>query len=507
MKKLIRYSKLLQVMVVVFLITCMVLPVGIAYAETPVSVSVVAADVAAQGLGSPFQHHSFIDDGTNWVLYYANETDSIVASYSDDGTTWVAHPAIAYYNTTVTPTPDTPGGQFDTWWDAGDSTLHVIVVNSSANESDIMYAAFDVDSVAHTLTIDGLWVVAVDGIANVSYRNPTICITNNESPFITYGYVNNSVSDVYVVTTNNSAGDPWLPEVNFPMYNLSANASRPSMYGSVIPLYTSNDNVSVQCASYNGSRYKLIQSNITWNGTAWLRVAATQIDSSSWYLPQYFEWNYNAVSVDTVINNDDVVIQCGQTNGPAYRTFVNRRGNESNIWAATYAQNFGQGGYSWQFIGAMGIRNNTYGIVYSAWDMAGSSTDIWSNDYTPDPGNGTWSGIANVYDDIDIPLVNTMSDYTYDIAGEYGMGFIYGTTTNDRIMYGLYSPAVPTPVGDAGTTILQLILPLLIAVLVLILILKAMPEAGVRGVIMAIALAAIVGAIAFQIVKAVVDML
>jgi hypothetical protein len=338
---------------------------------------------------------------------------------------------------------ETHGGQFDTWYYVPDDTVRFAVVNTSLNNSTIMYASYDVDAVAHTLTIEGAWRTAVAGVANVSYRNPTICVTGNESVFITYGYVNNSVSDVYVTTTNDSTDDTWVPEVNFPMYNLSANASRPTMYGSVIPHYTSVDNVSVQCAAYNGSVYKIIQSNILWDGAAWARVSASQIDTSSWYMPTGYEWNYNAVSIDTAINDNDIAIQCGQTDGGSqYRTFFNRRGNESDAWAATYAKNFGEGGYGLEYIGAMSIRNAIYSIVYSGWDMQALSVDIWSNDF--DAVTGGWDGIAIVDTDVNIPFVNTMSDYRYDPSGTGYVGFLYGTTNDDNLMYGLYGPA-PTP--------------------------------------------------------------
>lgn len=471
-------KKFIWGLLLVSLIACLVLPASV-FAETPVSVAIVAASSAEDGLGSPFQHHTFIDNGTNWVLYHSG--GMILSTWSDDGTTWVAGDIVAYCNAT---TAETVGGQFDTWWDSGDDTLHVIVVNSSLNNSDINYAAFDVDSALHTLTIDGAWVAAVEGMANVSYRNPTICVTQNESPFITYGYVEDGVSDVYLVTTNDSSTDPWVPEVNFPMFNFSANASRPSMYGSVIPLYTSNTNVSIQFAGYNGSEYKIYQTNINWNGSEWVdETGISGIDTSDWYLPTNFEWNYNAVSIDTVINDDDVVIQCGQTDGSEYRTFVNRRGDEGDIWAATYAKNFGEGGYAVEYIGAMGIRDNAYDIVYSGWDMAALSTDVWSNDYEPDAGTGTWSGIASVYDDVGIPLVNTMSDYTYDIDGTYDMGFIYGTTTNDRIMYGLYGP-VPTPAPStipASVTTMAWIVILVFGALICLILLAYGASEAIKG--------------------------
>jgi hypothetical protein len=433
-----------RVLLAVFLLMCLVLPASVAYAETPLSLGVVAASAGADGLGSPFQHHSFVADGIMWVFYQGDAVDQILCSWSDDGTTWVAHAPITWCEAT---TAETVGGQFDTWYYVADDTVRFAVVNTSLNNSDIMYASYDVDAVAHTLTIEGDWRTAVEGVANVSYRNPTICVNNNESVFITYGYVENAVSDVYLTTTNESTDATWVPEVNFPMFNFSANASRPSMYGSVIPLYTSLTNVSIQFAGYNGSEYKIYQTNINWNGSEWVdETGISGIDSSDWYLPSLLEWNYNAVSIDTAINDDDVAIQCAQTDGSEYRVFFNRRGNESDIWASTYAKDFGEGGWTSLYVGAMGIRNAIYSLVYSGWDMEALSTRISSNDF--DAITGDWDGIAAVDTDVNIPLVSTMSDYRYDPAGTGYIGFLYGTTTDDNLMYGLYGPA-PTPAASS----------------------------------------------------------
>lgn len=453
----------------VFLLVCLVLPTTVAYAETPLSISVVAASAAEDGLGSPFQHHSFTADGIHWVFYQSDATDQILCSWSDDGTTWVAHEPITWCEAS---TASTIGGQFDTWYYVADDTVRFAVVNTSLNNSDIMYASYDVDAVAHTLTIDGDWRTAVEGVANVSYRNPTICVNNNESVFITYGYVENAVSDVYLTTTNESTDATWVPEVNFPMFNFSANASRPSMYGSVIPLYTSLTNVSIQFAGYNGSEYKIYQTNINWNGSEWVdETGISGIDSSDWYLPTHFEWNYNAISIPTFINDDDVAIQCGQTDGTVYRTFFNRRGDETNIWDAAYAKNFGEGALDEWYIGAMSLRDVVYALVYSAWDMEALSENILSNDY--DSLTGNWSGIAIVDADANVPYVSTMAEYAYDPAGTEYVGFLYGTTTDDNLMYGLYGPA-PTPAPStipASVTLMAWIVVLVLGALICIILL------------------------------------
>jgi len=467
-----KYSRIIWALMAVILVCCLVLPASIAYAETPLSVSVVVAGQANTGLGSPFQHHSFVADGVMWVFYQADAANQVVGSWSEDGTTWVALPAITGCNTYNMTANETHGGQFDTWYNAADDTVRFIVVNASTNNSPIAYCSYAINATAHTLTPESAWRTAVAGVANVSYRNPTICLNNSEQVFITYGYVLNGSSDVRVMSTNNSTSATWLPDTGFPIYNMSANASRPSMYGSVIPLYTSG-NVSVQYAGYNGSVYRIYQTAVYWNGTSWVRGAVYDIDTSGWWLTDDAEWNYNAVSIDTSINDNDVAIQYSQTNGSKYRTFFNRRANESDAWGSSglYARNFGAGGWALDYVGAMGIRNAIYSLTYSGWDMSGGSYAVYSNDF--DAITGDWSGIAVVASDPEVPYVSTMSDYSYDHSGTGYLGYIFGNQNND-IMYGLYGPAlppvIPTVVSDfvnATGMIVSLLISFLLIVLLL----------------------------------------
>lgn len=502
MKKL-KVLRGLQVLLAGILIACLVLPVGIAYAETPVSVSIVAASAAEDGLGSPFQHHSFTAEGVHWV-FYQTAADVIACSWSDDGTTWVAYgsPIHVCDADNVSLPAETVGGQFDLWYHPADETVHFVVVNSSINGSDIVFAKYVVDAVAHTLTIDGSWVTAVAGVANYSYRNPTICVNNDDQDFITWGNVSNGVSDVYVTSTANCAGNPWTPDTGFPMYNISETGEE-AMYGSVIPLYADN-NISVQYADYNGSVWKISQLNVNYNGSDWIKDTLYDIDTSGWYLPSSFEWDYNAVSIATGINGNDVAIQCSQTDGAEYRTLFNRRGNESDAWGSSglYARNFGEGGWASLYVGAMGIRDYTYNLVYSGWNMEALSTGVYSNDFSASTGD--WDGIASVYTDVNIPLVSTMSEYIYDPAGTADLGFLYGTTTDDNIMYGLYGPAVPATPTDPGTSVMQIIIPLLIAITVVVLALKGIGEVNTVSAIIILLGATIIGIVSFVVIKALV---
>ena len=468
-----KYKGAIGALFVVFLLACLILPVGTVYAETPVSVSTVLASVSADGIGSPFQHHSFIDNGINWVFYQDNISNLIEGMWSNNGVTWVALAPIRYCNGS---TATTVGGQFDTWYDEPNNVLHFAVVNKSVVNSSILYGKFTPNPTTHVLTQIGSWVTAVAANASFWYRNPTICVNGSQQPFITYTKQTALLTDadVYLTTTNNSA-ITWVAQAGMPMHNLSKTANY-TEYGSVIPFATDTKNVSVQYAYYNGSRSKLYQTDIEWNGTSWNQETSVIVDTSSWYLPSGYEWDYNAVSIVTDANVNDVAIQCLQSNGTDARTFFNRKGADDAPaeWNSFYARNFGEGATDdYLRTGAMSIRNSDNDLVYSSWN----ENDDWisSNDY--DTSSGYWDGIQNVYNDPTVPYWSTMADYHYDHSGTGDVGFIYGSVGGtDDLRFGLYGPPVipPAVTGfiNATGTIVSLLISFLLIVLLLGIALK-----------------------------------
>ena len=432
--------RLFQGLLGLLLIACLVLPASLAYAETPVSITTVAVSAASNGIGYEFQHHSFTDSGVTWVFYLDNINNKVVGSWSADGKIWVALPSIhdCYGGISCS------GTQFDTWYDWNTNYVHFVVINTSVNNSPIFYARFVPDAIAHTLTLSGSWETVVAGVANVSYRTPTICVNNDHKPFITYGYNLNGSSDVYLTATNNSSS--WVVPLGLPLHNMSANASLKTKYGSVIPYAVSTYNVSFQYSCNNSSVYKIQQNSVEWNGTAWNANTSDAIDTSGWYQPAGYEDSYNAVSIPTAVNVNDVAIQCLQTNGSYFRVFFNRKGAAgATEWNSTWARNFGAGSTAvYQSIGAMGIRDSNYKLDYSAWTMGDNW--IYGNDYNVSTGN--WSGLVKTYNESAlVPLYSTMSTYKYDvISTKATMGFLYGTAPlGDSLRYGMYGPASATP--------------------------------------------------------------
>lgn len=476
MKK--RRWAIIRVLSVVFLLMCLVLPASIAYAETPEHFSTVLASVSSDGIGSPFQHHTFTDTGINWVFYLDNLSNTIEGMWSDNGVTWAAIAPIRFCNGS---TAGTVGGQFDTWYDPTLNYVHFAVVNTSTVNSPILYGKYTVNATAHTLTQSGSWVTAVAANASYWYRNPVICVNNNGQPFITYTKQTGLLTDadVYVITTNNSSSSTWVAEAGMPMHNLSQTVNF-TEYGSVIPYWDETKNVSVQYVYYNGSACKLYQTDIEWNGSSWNEEGGVIVDTSDWYLPSGYEWDYNAVSIDSVANDNDIAIQCLQTNGTDTRTFFNRKGVDDapSQWDSTYARNFGEGDTDkYLKTGAMSIRDTSGNLVYSGWN----ELDDWieSNDY--DLATGYWDGIQEVYEDnIYIPYWSAMADYQYDWFGTGDVGFIYGSITTDTLRYGLYGPTTPATV-PTSVDMMAWIVVLVFATFVCLILLAYGASEAIKG--------------------------
>ena len=467
--------RVFQGILALLLILCLVLPASLAYAETPVSVSTVLASVSANGIGYSFQHHSFTDSGVTWVFYLDNLNNLVKGLWSADGKTWTPLASSIH---------DCYGGiscagsQFDTWYDWNTNYIHFVVVNTSVNNSPIFYARYVVDATAHTLTLSGSWETVVAGVANVSYRTPTICVNNNNLPFITYGYNLNGSSDTYLTASNNSSS--WVVPLGLPLHNMSANASLQTKFGSVIPYAVSTYNVSFQYACNNSSVYKIVQNSVEWNGTAWKANTSDNIDTSGWYLPAGYEDDYNAISYPNAVNTNDVAIQCLQTNGSQYRVFFNRKGAAgATEWDSTWARNFGAGATAvYQSVGAMGIRSSSYKLVYSAWTMGDNW--IYSNDYNASPGN--WSGLAKVYNETAYtPLYSTMATYKYDvISTKAETGFLYGSVLSDSLRYGKYGIA-PSTVSTSVSLMAWMVLLVFGAVICLVLFAYGASEVARNG--------------------------
>jgi hypothetical protein len=501
MKKL-KVFRGLQVLLAGILIACLIIPIGIAYAETPASVDIAGIGNAV-GVGYPFQHHTFMDDGVYWLFYLDSAANRIKSQFSFNGVDWVAGDQNIHYCDASSASKE--GGQFDAWWDEGTSTVHFAVVNESVDGSPILYAKYDVVSgLSPTITIDGSWIQAVAGDADEVYYYPTICV-NSGHIFLTYGTLEGGEMDVELTMSNSST--VWTPEVglslqgeDFPFDDLG-DLSEETAYGSVIPLATST-NISIQYViEEEGTTPYMHTSTVEYNGSVWIQKTDYPIDTNpDWTAFLAYPWCYNAVSVISLWNDNDVAIQQLQGNGSLARVFFNRKGAEDGTpWDATWARNFGEGDTGLtEIVGAMGIRNSDHDLVFTGWDNVGLSETIWSADYNLLAG--TWSAVTNVYSDPEVPAISMMASYNRDLGGIGATSFIYGNAGDD-LMYGLYG-SIPAPVStDPGTSVIQIVIPLLIAITVVVLALKGIGEVNTVSAIIVLLVATIIGIVMFIVIK------
>lgn len=123
--------------------------------------------------------------------------------------------------------------------------------------------------------------------------------------------------------------------------------------------------------------------------------------------------------------------------------------------------------------------------------------------YPANPADGTivYLGAGVTFDDTGLTASTTYYYRGWSLASSGGL-------TATSLTYGQGNGATPaTPVGDAGTNLLQVILALAVGLLTLIIILQQMQDAGTKGMMIAITLSAIAGAVAFIVVKLVVGAL
>jgi hypothetical protein len=135
----------------------------------------------------------------------------------------------------------------------------------------------------------------------------------------------------------------------------------------------------------------------------------------------------------------------------------------------------------YQSVGAMGIRNSAYKLVYSAWTMGDNW--LYSNDYSLTTGN--WSGLVKVVDSTATPpLWSTMATYKYDVINPSGhTGFLYGTApAPDILKYGQYGIAPVTPsTVPASVAMMAWIVVLVFGALIVLIILAYGTSEAIKG--------------------------
>jgi hypothetical protein len=440
-----------RALLVVFFLACLVLPTSIAYAETPAHVSDVAI---SDGMGAPFQHHSFIDSGRQWVFY--TTSDTLVYSTSTDMVTWSTPTTLHHCEDADLLEgdweTDYSGTQFDVWYDSTNNKVDIVLLNVSGNNSAILYARFTPDALTGTMTnvtpIDPWQPSLSGGGINVSYVLPSICVTTAQQPIIAYtkiDYTATPVIDVGVMGfANPNTGTLMALTGVWPKYNLSATGDA-SAFGSVIPLPSGN--VSVQFVEAETGQGYLKQAIIGITGGADTVGTDYYVDNDAGASALGYLWDYNALSIHTdsvtASGNEDVFIVWNKDEGEgAVSVQFNRKGD--GLWDDTYQSTLTTDFN--EYVGAMGFRDSVGNIVYSAisWD----DQYIYSANY--DMGTNVWNPYPEVVyiDPYDLQWA-VMANYEADIDGG-NTGFIYQGYSDDHeddvIRYGAYETSTPSTI-------------------------------------------------------------
>jgi hypothetical protein len=456
--------RVLTLMFAMVMVLSFALPMGMAFAEEPTHLSEV--DGSAVGFGAPFQHHSFIDDGRQWVFY--TNGSYLVYSTSTNMVTWSAPIAVHPCVDSIDPSGNWQigdsysGTQFDLWYDSTNNKLDIVVLPTSTNNTALLYARFTPSSSTGALTnvtaIDPWQPSLSGGGANVSMVLPSICVTPSQQPIIAVTRINASDTpaiDVGVIGfANPGTGTLMALAGSWPKYNLSQTGDA-SAFGSVIPLLSGN--ISVQFVEAEIGEGYLKQAIIGITGGADTLGTDYYVDSNATPSAPGFLWDYNAVSVHTdavtASGNEDVMIVWNKDEGATSSLQFNRLA-DSTDWdgVPSYAIELADDDI---YIGALGLRDTVGNLVYSAIGYS-ESDYLYSWDY----GLGTATlSTVDVIDEAHGVQYAVMANYNRDLEGDQNTGFIY-QGSGYEMMYGAYEPAAPVvPTSSTGVWTMAAILP------------------------------------------------
>ena len=484
------------------LLCALILPVGLAYAEDPTHLSEVDS---IGGFGTPFQHHSFIDDGRQWVFYTLS--NNLVYSTSTDMVTWTAPTTLHYCGDAVDvggdweTGSDYTGTQFDVWYDGGNNKVDIVLLNTSANNSAILYARFTPSSSTGLLTaVTNVtpWQSAVSGGGvNVSYVIPSICVTPTQQPIIAYTKLNASASPVINVGVigfaNPGTGSLMALTGTWPKYNLTG-TSNATAFGSVIPLLSGN--VSIQLVQAINAEGYLKQSIIAITGGTDTVGASYFVDADTEPSAPGFLWDYNAVSVHTdattASGNEDVFIIWNQDDGEGGTSLQFNRKDDTS-WNGTYTATIEDDDI---YIGALGIRDDVGNMVYSA--IGESESDyLFSWDY--DMGTDVGSAV-DIIDEPNGVEYAVMANYQRDLEGDENTGFIYQGGSYE-VMYAAYEYTAPTPAYHTGVWTMAGVLPYIFVCICLVLAIGMFATNNAIGGVVMLAIAVILTIVGTSLIQ------
>ncbi len=472
MKKRIR---ILQGFMAVFLVMCLLIPVGIAFAEDYGRTSTVLSD-AGLVVGDTYQRHTFIAEGLHWVFYATD--DEIVYTSSADATTWATPTKFDDYTCNISPSDDCcNGSSFALWYDAVANYVDVAWMNRTGANENIYYVMGT--PVANGTITWGTKYTAVPADLNLTYSHPSICDNTADYPFIAYMVYNGSSYSGNVSSSSTNTG-AWTLSTNGSLSSsISLNISTDVLYPSVVPV--SAGNVSVMVAFDNGGvDYRLAQNYLQYNVSTdqWAYPATVQfpLPATSYIDAAFLAYHSEVAWSGNLTTPDDVFVVATVNDsllGKYY--FFDRYGAPVSPFSSDIALNTG-----W-YVGSLGIRNALGDMTVTAIEIQNKTT-LWNDDYNMT--TKTWDGFVELTGLDATSGTQTQSDY--DNAGTDDLGAIY----YDKMVafipdleYGCYGcPAVVTPATiPASVTTMAWIVVLVFGALICLVLLAYGASEAIKG--------------------------
>jgi hypothetical protein len=445
----------------VFLVMCLLVPVGIAFAEDYGRTSVVVLD-AGEVIGDTYQRHTFIAEGLHWV-FYANDSQILYTS-SADATTWETPTKFDDYTCNVSPIEGCcNGSSFALWYDLAVNYVDVAWMNRTGLGESIYY-------IRGTPATNGtiLWGTAYEAVAantSLTTSHPSICDNTLDYPFISYMvYDHEALLYSGSISTSATNASDWTAATNSTISSsVSLNISLNVLYPSVVPV--SDGNISVMVAFNNGVDWILGQNYLdydvatdTWAypATAQFPLPATSyLDADDIMYHSEVAWSGNLTTPDDVFvvatANDSLL-------GKYY--FFDRYGDPASPFADDTALGMGY------YVGSIGIRNALGDMVATAVEQT-QKTQLYSADY--DITANTWVGLTAIEGIDATSAIQTESDY--DNAGTDYLGTVYydhDVAFIPDLEYGCYGcPAVPDTIIDTFGNLAGVVASLVISFLII----------------------------------------
>ena len=466
--------KVFRGLIALFIVAMLLLPVGVALAESFGHYSKVVID-AGRVIGDPYQRHTFIAEGLHWV-FYSNDSQILYTS-SADANTWATPTKFEDFECTDVVCCN--GSVFSLWYDLAANSVDVAWMNVADGNQPIYYSRGT--PVNDGKITWGMTQEAVPASANLTYSHPSICDNTLDYPFIAYMVYNSSdTSYSGSVSTSATNDSTWGTATNSTINSkTSLNISLDVLYPSIVPV--SAGNISILVAFDGGAGvYSLAQNYLDYDvdtdlwdypATAQFPLPATSyIDADVLNYHSEVGWSANLTNVDDVY-----IVAAANDSLIGKYFFFDRYGDPATPFE--YDTSLGTGFYC----GAIGIRNALGDMTVTAIEET-QKVDLYSADYTE--ATQSWDGLAVIAGVDATSSFEVESDY--DNAGTDYLGSTYydnNVAFIPDLEYGCYgcTPVATPSAVPASVTAMAWIVILVFGALICLILLAYGASEAIKG--------------------------